>query len=143
MTTIAWDGKTLAADRQGDAGGLKFAVCKLRTMADGSLIGVAGPLSNGLELIKWIEEGEAPDKLPAFQRTDDWAGLLRIMLDGRILRYERGPIPFEVLEPFYSIGSGRDFAMAAMAMGKSAAEAVELAARFDSGTGLGVDCVQF
>lgn len=44
-----------------------------------------------------------------------------------------------VREKFVADGSGRDFALSAMHLGKSAREAVAFAARFDVYTGGGVD----
>lgn len=44
-----------------------------------------------------------------------------------------------VEDPFVAVGSGRDYAMAVMALGHDATRAVEIAARFDPGTGNGVD----
>lgn len=41
--------------------------------------------------------------------------------------------------PFWAAGSGADYAMGAMAAGKDAKEAVEIACRFDINCGLGVD----
>ena len=42
MTTIAWDGKTLAADRQAAQNGMRFAKTKVAAAADGGICGVAG-----------------------------------------------------------------------------------------------------
>jgi ATP-dependent protease HslVU (ClpYQ) peptidase subunit len=42
-----------------------------------------------------------------------------------------------VNEPFYSIGSGMNYAMAAMASGKEPLEACKIAGKFDCNTGLG------
>jgi hypothetical protein len=50
------------------------------------------------------------------------------------------PHSFSVRPPC-AIGSGMDFALAAMACGKTAAEAVEIAARFDPNTGGRVDVI--
>jgi ATP-dependent protease HslVU (ClpYQ) peptidase subunit len=66
-----------------------------------------------------------------------------IVWDAQGLRYyEDGPIPETVEHGFWAFGSGRDFAIAAMACGKSAREAVEIACQFDTGCGLGVDVMQ-
>jgi ATP-dependent protease HslVU (ClpYQ) peptidase subunit len=46
------------------------------------------------------------------------------------------------LESFHALGSGRDFALAAMYLGKNAREAVEIAMEFDLETGKGVDCLE-
>lgn len=43
----------------------------------------------------------------------------------------------------WAIGSGADYALGAMYAGLSAAEAVMIASKLDTGTGLGVDSVSF
>jgi ATP-dependent protease HslVU (ClpYQ) peptidase subunit len=48
----------------------------------------------------------------------------------------------EARERQIALGSGFEYASAAMALGKSAAQAVAFAARFDVATGLGVDSVR-
>ena len=62
---------------------------------------------------------------------------------GKFLKYERSAIPFKIESPFIALGTGREYAMAAMHLGKTAAEAIEVAAHFDSGTGNGVDVLGF
>lgn len=69
----------------------------------------------------------APSGQPGLK---EFTGLL-IFGDGRIWTMDETTTSYEIFEPFYAIGSGRDFAIAAMALGKSALEAVELASRFD------------
>ena len=41
MTTIAWDGKTLAADKLASYGELRTTVTKIFRLSDGSLVGGA------------------------------------------------------------------------------------------------------
>lgn len=50
--------------------------------------------------------------------------------------------PVPILEPFVAGGSGGDFAIGAMAAGLGAKRAVEIATRYDKGTGGGVDAVR-
>lgn len=42
-----------------------------------------------------------------------------------------------VNQPFYAVGSGMNYAMAAMECGKSPIEAVKIASKFDRSTGMG------
>lgn len=58
-----------------------------------------------------------------------------INLDGSIERLEDTLVLFPINCPFHAIGSGRDFAISAMSMGKTAKEGVELAAQWDLWTG--------
>lgn len=131
MTTIAWDGKTLAADTQASSCGLKFRTSKIGRLKDGRLYGISGDADYGLAVVDWLNGGEKPHQAD----KDDWSTILVIGLDGSINRYERRLIPITVLEHQHAIGSGRDFAMAAMACGKTAKEAVEIASQLDEATG--------
>ena len=140
MTVIVWDGKTLAADKQATNSGLKMTCTKLRRV-NGCLIGVSGDFDLAQTTVKWFADGADPEKFPKHQETDDkWVGLVCITPDKRVLKYERSPYPMEYTEmEFFAVGSGRDYALGALAMGADAVTAVEVASRFDNGCGLGVD----
>jgi 20S proteasome alpha/beta subunit len=138
MTTIAWDGSTLAGDRRGNAGGMAYEVCKLRRTADGRLLGFSGEIGVGTLMLDWLDRG---GPRPAAQDSDRWATLLEIEPDGSCWCHGRDG-RWRIEQGFFAIGSGRDFALAAMAMGADAAKAVEVAARFDTGTGNGVDALR-
>lgn len=139
MTTIAFDGKTLAADKRSTNSGLIFTVTKLFKVR-GHLLAAAGDLDRIHEIVAWFRAGSEPSQLPAFQRTsEDYVGLLIIDPAGGIFKLERGPVPFKIEERRYAIGSGRDFALAAMHLGCTAEDAVKVACVFDSGSGNGVD----
>lgn len=141
MTVIAWDGKTLAADKRAVNSGLVLTTTKIRRIGD-LLCGASGDISAAAEALAWVERGRNPDDYPAIQRSrDDYAGLL--VIDGeRVLKYERSPMPTVFEDAFFAIGSGRDFALAAMHCGKTASEAVEIASVFDCGCGNGVDVLE-
>lgn len=141
MTVIAWDGKTLAADRLGDACGLRRTSTKIFRIGD-SLFGAAGYASRAAEMLAWIQRGGKPDDIPQFQLTDDYQDVLIVNPDGRVFIFGKSPTPFEMLDKFHAIGSGRDFAIAAMHLGKSAQEAVEIACLFDTGCGNGIDTLE-
>lgn len=138
MTTIAWDGHTLAADKRACSSGLCLKVRKIWRIGE-LLYGASGSADQAAEMFAWIERGRRPDDFPASQRDkDDYAPVL-VIDGGRVLKYERTPFPIEFETVHHAIGSGRDFALAGMACGLTAAQAVGLAAQFDSGTGDGVD----
>jgi hypothetical protein len=50
-------------------------------------------------------------------------------------RMENALIPIPIKEGFHAVGSGRDFALSAMRLGRTAREAIELACEFDVFTG--------
>lgn len=141
MTVIAWDGKTLAADKRMVSAGLILTTTKIRRIG-GLLVGAAGNISSTAELMAWVERGRNPVDWPASQKDkEDWAGLL--VIEGRrILRYEQSPFPCELEDRVVATGSGRDFAIAAMHCGKTAREAVELACLLENGCGNGVDVLE-
>jgi len=142
MTIIAWDGKVLAGDRLGDAGGLARSTTKVIKFA-GGLYGSCGSSSAAVEMLEWIKAGENPETCPAYQRTDDYQGIILVRPDRSVWVWGRGPYPFRMEDPFTAMGSGRDFAIAAMYLGKDAIDAVKIANKFDTGCGMGVDSVTF
>lgn len=139
MSVIAWDGERLAADKRACIGSLVRTTTKAFHVGD-ALAAYAGDADAGEEVLAWFREGRDPAKFPASQRDkDSWAGLLVVWEDGSLWKYERTPYPVKYPPQQFAIGSGRDFALAAMHLGKTAAEAVEVACVFDSGCGNGVD----
>lgn len=137
MTVVAWDGKTLAADKRATSSGLIRTVTKV-WKADGLLCGVAGDFGSCRALMDWVICGRESAKWPECQKTDEWAALL--VIDGRqIMKYEKSPVPLIFEDEQFAIGSGRDFALMAMRLGKTAKEAVELTCEFDCACGNGVD----
>lgn len=138
MSTIAWDGRTLAADKQAVTGGMREIVTKARLLPNGQVLAWTGEHECGLILAAWYESGADIDKWPKFQSGDDWTRLI-VASANEVIVFERQPVGQLLEEPFMAWGSGRDYAMGAMAMGASAGQAVEVASRFDINTGLGVD----
>ena len=142
MTVIAWDGRTLAADKMGDADGLRRTTTKIRRF-DGGLFGSAGAASRGAEMFAWIVSGADPATVPSFQLSpDDYQSVMVVRNDGTVWVYGCSAYPFQMEDPFHAIGSGRDFAVAAMHLGCNATQAVEVASRFESGCGMGIDTLE-
>ena len=132
MSTVAYDGKSLAADKQCCAT-YKTRARKVFRLADGRLFGGAGVFEQVLAVRAWLNEGgEKPERL------DDFAGIL-VDLNGTAYRLEERLIRDRILERCHAVGSGAPFAITAMALGKTAREAVRIAAGFDPRTGGGVD----
>lgn len=139
MTAIAWDGKTLASDRRANYSGMVGSVTKIFRV-NGLLIGGAGEQSFVLAVVEWVRAGRDPATFPAQQRDkDDWQPVLVIELDGTPSLYERTPFPVRYEQRCIAIGSGREFARAAMHLGKSAAESVQVACDLDINCGNGID----
>jgi ATP-dependent protease HslVU (ClpYQ) peptidase subunit len=139
MTVVAWDGQTLAADKQ-MGGDFPRTVTKLRRTAAGELLGVAGWMNKALILMDWFEAGADPATFPAFQRDRDTAcDLIIVRPDRSVWSLTDEPVLVQLEDPHHSIGSGRDFAAAAMHLGCDARRAVEVAMALCGHCGNGID----
>jgi hypothetical protein len=132
MTTVCWDGQTLAADRQCCAS-YKTRARKLWRLADGRLFGGAGIFEQVLAVRDWLEDESKPKP----DGLTDFCGIL--VQDRVVYRLEEKLIRDRVRERYHAVGSGSPFAITALHLGKTAREAVAIASRFDPRTGGGVD----
>lgn len=146
MSVIAWDGKSFAADRQGSNGELRFVAPKLKREVYGkedreeiAILAMTGNQASGLLLMRWWLDGADPKDWPASQRSEDWARLIVWTRYRGVATFEKDPVAILVEDPFMAWGSGRDYALGAMARGATAREAVEIACRFSIYCGLGID----
>lgn len=148
MTTIAFDGKMMAGDScwsYDDA--VNSLATKIHRLSSGALLGGAG--DNDARLYaKLLDKVKTPSGLPS--RADilaircDYLGLL-VLPRGRMFKIAGTHLSeanwggdfkddigiWEINAPFAAIGTGRPFALGAMAAGKSAQDAVRIACRFD------------
>ena len=139
MTCIAFDGRTLAADKRTSYGGLHRTTTKIFRVDD-MLVGCAGNSAVGKEVVEWIRRGRKAEDFPRKQAEDSTScSVIVIERDGSILNYDVTPFPIRIEDKIFAVGSGRDFALAAMFLGKTASEAVLVASAFDTGCGNGVD----
>lgn len=139
VTTVAWDGQSIAADRL--CGG-HYEVGKLFRLTDGAVLGGAGTYDQIVEIVAWVNEGcknDAKPKLP----EDDGSDLLLVTPEG-VAYWLTWPYlrRVQINEPFAAVGSGAEFALGAMAMGASARRAVQVAMRFDPYTGKGINAIR-
>jgi ATP-dependent protease HslVU (ClpYQ) peptidase subunit len=143
MTVIAWDGKTLAADKQCTSSGYATAVTKIFRVNDG-LVGFAGSPTHGMALLDWIKAGRNLDTWPASRDPGSTADILFINNEGKIFEYSGtgGPYPEPCEESFIAMGSGRDYALAALYLGHGARRAVEVACALDVFCGKGIDTLE-
>lgn len=137
MTVIAYDGKTLAADKQSTVVGYAHTVSKIFRVPGGR-VGFPGQASHCMALLEWFKGGRKPAEYP---KSDDPAGALFIADDGSVWGYG-GPHPEKYEDKFVAQGCGRDYALAAMYLGKPAREAVEIACALDVNCGNGVDVLE-
>ena len=147
MSVICWDGKNLAADRQATDCDMAIETVKIREITvgfhAGHIIAWTGCDASGTYLADWYENGADPDKWPTQAQMDRESSsrLIVVTPDGQCKHYQgtTHAIALPVREKFRAWGSGRDFAMGAMAMGASAAEAVRIASQFCITCGGGID----
>ena len=138
MSVIAWDGSTLAADKRIVSQGLSKTCTKI-FRHEGSLLGITGDWDLGMELVEWYRAGAVPKDFPEEARKDGGKSSLTV-IDGKgIFVYSAGPFPLLVEDKHFAAGSGRDFAYAAMHLGRGAVEAVRIACVFQSDCGNGYD----
>lgn len=133
MTTIAWDGKTLAADSQATSGTLRSRVVKIVRSPSGFLCAGAGEFSAIIPWLRWVEHGLVPEDQP--EHLGSKATVIIVDPRGKAYTLEGTPIRVPVRDKFWAIGTGAELAIGAMAMGADAAQAVKVAAKFDVHTG--------
>lgn len=144
MSVIAWDGftKVLAVDRQSTCSELRAITSKSRRLRTGEVLAWIGDAEQGLVLAAWYEKGANPALWPEFQKDEkNWTRLVVASAQG-LKFYERLPVAQSDENRYQAFGSGRDFALGAMAMGADPATAVEIACRFNIYCGGGVEIYQ-
>ena len=140
MTVIAWDGRTLAADKRATSGGgIARTVTKIQRHG-GCLIAITGCWDTAAEMREWFKAGADPDKFPVKAR-EDRSTLIVIDADG-IRTWAIGPHPMTIEADRCCWGSGRDYAEAALFLGHDAVKAVEVACHFQTDCGNGIDALR-
>lgn len=140
MTTIAWDGKTLATDgRATNNDVVESDHTKKLYKIKGGIHGyvscaICGNYVDALKIIKWIKSGMTDD-FPEIDKETS-ASVLCIKKDNTLEIYRSAnkgfPLPHKGL---YTDGSGWELAMGAMEAGATAVEAVKIACRRDVHSG--------
>lgn len=140
MSTIATDGKTIAADTlvtYGHERGVgrveKIVVRRNRIYALGGL----GAMMQAL--IAWHEAGADPHHTPPCPNAMGWD--LLVIDAGSIVRYS-STVPYAAtVHPPWAMGQGAEFALGAIYAGASPAHAVEIACGLSTSSGLPVQVV--
>lgn len=139
MTVIAWDGRTLAADKRVSSSGLRRTTTKIFRVGT-SLYGCAGNASQSRAMRHWLESGADPAAWPAKQDDEGFdCTLLQIAPGPVVMLYTHTPYPIVLEDAQFAMGSGRDYALAAMHLGCDARRAVEVASHFETSCGDGID----
>lgn len=133
MTTVAWDGKTLAADSQMTSGAIRSRAVKIVRSPNGFLAAGAGEWNSIVPWLRWVEGGMIPEEQPDSLHAKSHV----IIIDpkGKAFTFEGSTTRLPLLDKFWALGSGTELALGAMAMGADARTAVKVAAKFDVYTG--------
>lgn len=145
MTVIAWHAatKTLAGDRMASDGNTSFKTKKVFAI-DGNLVGCAGDGAGIAAFINWFESGGDAESFPSHIGIGEGMfGFTALVVnpEGELHLFECSPFPMRVLDDNFAIGSGAEVALAAMALGKNAVEAVKLACELTVSCGKGHDAL--
>ncbi len=127
MTTIAFDGKYVAADSLITSGDVVYGQTEKIHEVSGGLLLTAGNCEDWVSAVEWFNNGRDQANKPTLE------SFISIFIpDGNGVAMEYGSrlIPTFVSLP-WAAGTGRDFAKSAMMLGKDAHDAVEFACSLD------------
>ena len=136
MTTIAAKASTgeVAGDSMVSGDDSFYLVTKIRR-GKNSIYGACGDWDKILSFYQALESKSSPD-------SDTDVTVLELRFDGKdngIWIYESTIIPARIKNDFYAIGTGASYAVAAMHLGLSPAEAVKIACLYDTSSHEPVD----
>lgn len=147
MTTIAWDGETLASDNAGWYGTIKMRVVKLhRIEFEGepyiaAFCGLESFVNDARAYLSGAGEKPQPGDYEDVQRGAGFA--LIVDRSNRAWQLSTTFAKTPVYEPFAAMGVGREFALGALAVGGKATQAIELAIEYTDFAGLGVSALRW
>jgi len=144
MTTIAWDGSVLAADRLVASGDTlagyekKLAAFDVQTHAHKGVCAATGTVDDIAAFIWWVKKFPVLDSDPPTIHDDDFMGVA--IINGVLMEYGKG-LNGNRVKYKAAWGGGADFAIAYMDLveGGGAVGAVKYAATRHLGTGGEVD----
>lgn len=124
MTTVAacFSKREIAADSMVTLEGVHYSVTKLRKGAN-SVFGATGNWDACLKFLQAIEKN-------TFDESEAEVTVLELRKDG-LWVYEGCIIPSKIKNDYYAIGTGAQYAIAAMRLGCTPTEAVAIACEFD------------
>ena len=135
ITTVAWDGRYVAADSQITYGDRTrgLSPCQKIKVIDGVVYALSGSAALFQPMIDWYLAGHDPKEVPT-DRPDAGSDLI-VFKGGRCTLFCTSmPYPLEFKAP-EAFGSGSSIAQVAMSMGADARRAVEEAIKFDTCSG--------
>ena len=145
MSVVAVRDGMMAADTQASGGGIKFGMRKTACQ-DGVAIGWAGTWVDGKTFAEWYFKGADISSPPVYHgrhgdqdRADFAAIVLKPDSWEYWCEYLVPELSTDIHMPFYAIGSGAQAALAAMHLGATAIEAVEVACKVADGCSLPIE----
>ena len=143
MTTIVYRDGMMSADSRAYRGGKGWLGTKVKVYKHkGVLVGSSSSVVGLTELIKkWIMS-DSPDELLRLVPPDSHIDILAVYPNGEAMFMDTSLLPAYVVNEYYAIGSGNEYAMGALAMGASSKEAVRVAAMFDPFTGNKINTIK-
>lgn len=134
MSTIAYDGKTIAFDTQCGYGNRidPFTWEKVKPVVGHAVYAYAGGTGvvDIVELfVEWMNEGGEYPKLCTENYSESC--FIAVTHDGELHEYERRDVPVLKSRAINAFGSGGHYAIGAMLAGASAHDAILLASRWD------------
>lgn len=147
MTTIAWDGKTMAADRRYVIGGtpLRAPEPKIRRLTfrgEQAVAGASGDGTHGDMLIAWLAAGAREDQPPSLSDSEEDRCAVILATPSGVWVFANSITGVALGQIKWAAGSGADYALGAMAAGASAKRAVGIAISLDINSGCGVDALR-
>lgn len=141
MSVIAWDGRHIVADNQVTEGSVPKKTTKLfRIQRQGVIhgVGFVGVAGEGLAMVDWWRQGADTDEMPCYPETS-----LIVATATHCMSYDDGlAIPWTVQERYAAYGSGGYYADSALALGKTARQAVLHAIKHDVFCGMGTTSIK-
>lgn len=140
MTTIAFDGRYLAADSLCTTNETRFSFVKKINCINDKVVASCGGETAAALFLRLLKELDKDDFILDLSVADKEKAFNAILItqEKNILYYcdfSGQPINVNLYEGLFANGTGREFALGAMAAGKSAKEAVEIAIKFDINSG--------
>jgi len=145
MTTIAWDGKTLAVDRGGWNGRHVREYQKLSVFAkpgngwDPGAFASTGDACFNEAMRQWIQSGGDKPQPAEAKDLNDECGLY-VTNDGKAFTVTVRGVLLPCFSKKIGAGGGGHFALGCMVAGKTAEEAVQLAQAHTDCSAFGMDC---
>ena len=130
---------------QATYGSIKRTGSKLHKVRVGKqelIVGLCGAIVNGYAMLEWVRKGRKANLFPfaVQQNPENFARIIVAEVGtGKIYYYDQFPVAIPILDPFGAWGSGEDLAIGALAAGTDARTAVEIASRFSTDCGLGIE----